>query len=188
VSYNILPYSELLKIAKAIIDSVPIKSPDRGIEMFELSHNVPVVAKERPRDGTFHTPKKTRDYEEAVRNAASVAMHRAGLRAPFAFPLKVVLEIRQAAPKSWSQSQQYLARQRLVFVLKRDMDNMEKAVMDACNGIVFKDDRQLVQVLKTNVVSNIPGFVARFSPIGLTTDETARTLAIIRQLNQGKLG
>lgn len=107
------------------------------------------VAKGRPRivrNGAFVraiTPEKTRSYEGIVATFALDAMKG---RQPFdgACSLEIVAYFQ--IPKSWSKKLQYGAIAGSVHPTGRpDGDNLLKAIADACNSIVWKDDSQAVE-------------------------------------------
>lgn len=106
------------------------------------------VAKQRPRFarmGSFvktYTPEKTVNYESLVRLAAAQVM--AG-RDPIEGPLNLLVEIFLTIPASASKKQQSLMAQNVVMPTKKpDGDNVLKAVKDAINGVVWRDDAQVV--------------------------------------------
>ena len=72
-----------------------------------------------------YTPLRTRNWEAEVKDAARVVM---GGRDPLAGPVGVELRI-------WRGD-----RRRV------DADNIEKAIADACNEIVWDDDDQIVEM------------------------------------------
>ena len=79
-----------------------------------------------------YTPKATADYEALVKASAAAAM--AG-RAPFSCAVETrVTLVLKGDPGTWPTSR-----------LDGDADNLEKAVLDAMNGIVFADDRLVVR-------------------------------------------
>lgn len=106
--------------------------------------------KGRPRIGKMgsharmFTPAKTVAYEGLIAHAAQIAM--AG-RALMEGPAEVVMVIECQVPASWSQKKQ---RQALAGELypttKPDCDNVVKAVFDGCNGVVWRDDVQVVSL------------------------------------------
>jgi len=54
----------------------------------------------------------------------------------------------------------------IVFLLpdkkRRDLDNLSKAVLDAMNGIVYKDDKQIQKLMLSKVISkDNPGVIIR---------------------------
>lgn len=108
------------------------------------------VAKGRPKftvQGGFakvYTPKKTADYETLIAGIATRAM--AG-RAPSDRAIEVLLELRMEIPVSWSKAKRLAASVGTVRATKKpDADNVLKGVKDACNGIVWVDDSQVVVI------------------------------------------
>ena len=107
------------------------------------------VGQGRPRfakRGNFvkaYTPEKTANYENLVALAAHQAM--AG-RDPHQGPLVIELLLVITPPASWSNKKQMAAlRQEMVPTTKPDIDNTLKGILDACNGIVWADDKQVVK-------------------------------------------
>lgn len=108
------------------------------------------VGKGRPkfaRRGNFvstYTPAKTASYENLVKLKAEQAM--AG-RPVIDGPVEVSIRLIITPPASWSQKKQREALEGRIFpTSKPDIDNVLKGIMDACNEIVFKDDKQAVDV------------------------------------------
>ncbi len=127
------------------------------------------VPKGRPRIGSVNgramafTPAATRKYEAHARMAAQQAM--AG-RAPIEGPLEVEVTALLPIPSSWSGKRSAKARQSEIVPTKRpDLDNFIKAAMDACNGIVFKDDSQAVVVKADKRYGLTPGLVVTVTPL-----------------------
>lgn len=89
------------------------------------------IGKGRPRvthTGHAYTPERTRIYEDVIRVYAKQAMiaARAELMAePICVELIFYLPDHRNEP---------------------DLDNLVKTVLDACNGIVYTDDRQVVRL------------------------------------------
>lgn len=103
----------------------------------------------------MHTPEKTARYENLVALAARQAM--AG-RAPFASAVSVTVELFTTPPSSWSNKKRGEALAGAIRpTTKPDLDNVLKAIADACNGIVFIDDKQVVSVTMWKRYSDIPG-------------------------------
>lgn len=109
------------------------------------------VGKGRPkfaRRGNFvtaYTPEKTASYENLVKVKAEEAMQG---RALFEGAVSVEIALFVTPPASWSQKKQREALAGSVFpTSKPDADNVLKGIMDACNEIVFKDDKQVVDVV-----------------------------------------
>lgn len=102
--------------------------------------------KGRPRfsrkSGTAYTPAPTRSYEGALRFAAQEAM--AG-RSPIDGPVTVRVEALFTIPASWSRKKKALALcGALKHTGKPDWENVAK-MLDAFNGIVWRDDSQVFE-------------------------------------------
>lgn len=87
-----------------------------------------------------YAPAETVEYENLVRMAAREAMAGNPLMLR---PVRVDIDIQVSVPKSWSQKKQGRALVGQVMPTgKPDRDNVEKAILDGMNGIVFRDDAQ----------------------------------------------
>ncbi|MDA9095390.1 RusA family crossover junction endodeoxyribonuclease [Porticoccaceae bacterium] len=85
-----------------------------------------------------HTPEKTRLYEARVKRIARRFM---GKRRPLDGAVRLRLVFIMPIPKSWPQWKKDLAiAGDLGHTAKPDSDNMEKAIKDAFNGVVWTDD------------------------------------------------
>jgi Holliday junction resolvase RusA-like endonuclease len=95
------------------------------------------VAKGRPRlarSGHTYTPPKTRTFENTV---AVLARREYGAREPLGGPLNVSMRFVFVPGKSVKRKHH---------TVKPDCSNLIKGVEDALNGIVWRDDSQIVQV------------------------------------------
>lgn len=93
--------------------------------------------------GTF-TPKKTRIWEGIARTIAFDAM--AG-RPPMAGPIRIELAIYHSIPRSWPDWKRAAAGDGTIRpTSKPDWSNVVKALEDALNAIVWRDDSQIVAV------------------------------------------
>lgn len=102
------------------------------------------VGKGRPRvtrSGHAYTPQKTRDAEAWIAQHAKQAM---GPARPLEGPVSSQLAFIVPVPASWSKRRREQAARQEVYPAKPDIDNLAKAVLDACNGIVYQDDTQVV--------------------------------------------
>lgn len=103
----------------------------------------------RTRDGRaiHYTPQKTVDYERAVGILAMRAL--GGMGKANSGPVKVTLDIVMPIPASWSKIRRAYALSGMVCpTVKPDIDNVEKAIFDGLNGVIWKDDAQVVEVTK----------------------------------------
>lgn len=121
------------------------------------------IAKGRPKvdaRGKFarvYTPEKTVNYEGLVAHSAQTAMNGRQL---ISGPVAVELDIRISIPASWSGKRKGMAQRGEIAATKRpDADNVEKAVFDGMNGVVWVDDVQVVQVSKRKRYADVPGVV-----------------------------
>ena len=99
-------------------------------------------AKERPRHrgSIAYTPKATRDYEEQIR----YYYNRDIGRQPTDKPVIITLCFNFAQPKGGSARNKHTAIGTCPYSSRPDLDNIEKTVMDALNGVAFHDDSQVV--------------------------------------------
>jgi len=114
---------------------------------------------------TMYTPEKTVNYEGLVAHSAKVAM--AGMPL-FDGPASVRMEIICQVPASWSQKKRSAAIAGQVYpTTKPDIDNVEKAIFDGLNGVVWRDDVQVVEVSKCKRYGDTPGVRVMIIPIGM---------------------
>ena len=105
---------------------------------------------------TFHyTPDKTRTYEGMIRTQAIEEM---GIRAVTTQPIALKLVINYPIPVSWPKWKLQAAFDgEIVPTTKPDADNVVKAIKDALNGVVWKDDCQVTQMEVSKIYSESPG-------------------------------
>ena len=91
------------------------------------------------------TPSKTLAYEGLIAHCGAAAM--AG-RALIDGPVELRLIIDVAIPASWSKKKQAQAlNAEILPTTKPDVDNIIKAIGDGLNGVVWKDDSQVSDVI-----------------------------------------
>ena len=118
------------------------------------------VAKGRPKFArrgpavVAYTPAKTASYENLVKIAATAAMAGA---APSAAPIEITIALALQIPASWSNKRRALAAAGAIRATKKpDADNVLKGIKDGCNGIVWRDDAQVVSITLQKGYSEIP--------------------------------
>jgi Holliday junction resolvase RusA-like endonuclease len=120
----------------------------------------PPHGKGRPRfapGGRVYTDQKTQAYEQALAWQAKKEM--AG-KTPFEGPISVSVGAFIAIPESWSEKKKQAAiRGEIKAVCVPDADNLIKSALDGLNGIVFKDDRQVIEVMAIKKFSVQPSLV-----------------------------
>lgn len=101
------------------------------------------------RQGRVYTPPKTRAAETEIKRIASMEM--AG-RDPFDGPVALTMRTIVEPTKSWSKKHQAAALTGMIRPTKKpDLDNMIKLVKDALNGVVYRDDAQVVELIASKV-------------------------------------
>ena len=89
-----------------------------------------------------YTPRRSVVYREAVALCAQSAMRG---KKPLSGALHVRVQFLFRVPSSWRKTDRDEAeRGEKSFTSRPDLDNLYKAVTDAMNGIVYKDDAQIV--------------------------------------------
>ena len=122
-----------------------------GVSMIYFKLNGEPVGKGRPKittRGKFahaYTPKKTKEFEEAIKfEFMSTNCERMPVY-PKNVPIKIEMEFGFEVPKSYSKKKRELCLSGHIQHTKRpDADNVAKAVCDALNGLAFEDDSQIV--------------------------------------------
>ena len=132
--------------------------------MIKFTYHGEAVGKGRPRvtarGGKFahaYTPKKTKDFEDAIRfefmasNCEQMPVYSREQ------PLKATVLVGVSIPKSYSKKKQALCRDRFIAPSKKpDIDNILKAIFDALNGSAFEDDSQITKVTAEKVYAEEP--------------------------------
>ncbi len=109
------------------------------------------VSQGRPRFSTHggfaraYDPKKSREGKAVVRLCASEALQKSGWSEPISGPIEMLVQFGIPLPKSQYRKRSPVKRQWRV--KKPDIDNLMKLVKDACSGVVFLDDNQIVRVV-----------------------------------------
>ena len=144
-----------------------------------------VEPKERARGKNFYTPKDTRQYEAYVKNAAIARMRELRMKR-IERSVVVHLEVRDQIPSTMPDWKVKLANARLFFEhTGGDLDNKEKAVLDALNSVVYRDDRLVVQVYKYRCFHPVAGFNLTITPCGLTKTDLENIEKLLTALGNG---
>ena len=121
----------------------------------EFTINGECVPKARPRFSKFghvYTTPKTRAYENIVKSTAI------DNRVPcVTTALRVEIVIYKSIPKSFSKVKRKLANEGKIYpIVKPDIDNYVKSVLDGLNGVLFMDDKQIVDFRAIKKYSDNP--------------------------------
>lgn len=106
-----------------------------------------------------YTPHAMRAYQDSIRKVARLAM---GSRPPLVGPLSVSLRFRMPIPKSATKARRMaMAAGEIAHTSTPDKDNMTKAIYDALNKIVWRDDAQITRGFQSKIYAEQPGVDVR---------------------------
>lgn len=126
------------------------------------------IGKQRPRatiiggHAKIYTPKKTVSYEALVRSSF-LSKYRKGLQQITNGYVKVEINVYYQLEKPHfikhginSEGQKKL-RGEILPTKKPDVDNIAKTILDALNGVIYRDDSQVVElVIKKSYIESLP--------------------------------
>lgn len=122
--------------------------------------------KQRPRfnkkTGTTYTPSETTQYEKMVKMIARATYHHE----PIEGAIRVRIQSMYRIPPSASQDRK--KRMQLGLILpevKPDVDNVAKIILDALNGVVYKDDKQVVELITRKFYDTNPRVIVEVEPV-----------------------
>ena len=101
----------------------------------------------------MYDPKKSSDFKDYVRLAASQYAPERLLEGP----LKIELKFYRPIPKALSVKKSLQAEEgKIRPISKPDVDNYVKGVKDALKGVIWQDDSQVVDLIAGKWYSNKP--------------------------------
>lgn len=117
-----------------------------------------VQAKQRPRfnrySGKTYTPNETIAYENWVKTCYLEKYKDKELMEK---PLRVTIKAYFEIPKSTSKKRKkQMMDNEILPMVKPDTDNIAKGVLDSLNGIAYKDDKQVVELIVNKYYNNTP--------------------------------
>lgn len=128
-----------------------------------LTINGEPVGKGRPRfyNGHAVTPKKTKDYEESVRELFTYSRLK-----KIEGPVSVEVLAYYAIPKSATKGKKEAMRSgKEKPTIKPDIDNVVKVICDALNGYAYEDDKQIVQLSAIKGYADEPKVIVQVSSV-----------------------
>ena len=109
------------------------------------------LGKERPRGNNHYTPQQTRDAEASIATLARYAVGCERLTGIYAVDVTAYV----ATPAKMSpEDAQAACLFGVPAVGKPDLDNIAKLILDACNGVIWKDDSEVVELTVRRVYAN----------------------------------
>ena len=159
--------TQVLDLKHDEIGEKTLKTPSRLRTFAQLNFDVPgkpqgkararsqiVTAKDGRQFTSHYTPKKTREYEEYVGWRAKREMRG---QSKTSEPVQLMFNAYIEVPKSWPNWKRDLALAgKIEPTCKPDIDNIEKALLDGLNGVVWHDDAQVVSVQKNKYYARNP--------------------------------
>ena len=91
----------------------------------------------------LYTDLNTRTYEELIARQARVAM---GATEMLETPTAVRIHAYYYMPISWSKKKRKQAMEGEIVPGKPDLDNISKSILDAIQGIVINDDKNVIKL------------------------------------------
>lgn len=129
------------------------------------------VAQGRPRfakRGSFVTaydPPQSAKYKNTIQKELQPLMANKDFK-PFDGPCSLELQIYRPIPKSFSRKKEFAAANGEIRPTTRpDTDNYVKGILDALNGIVVKNDSQIVNIVAQKFYSDTPRIEAVVSEL-----------------------
>ncbi len=130
---------------------------------FEISGQPQGKARPRvTRYGTY-TPSKTKAYQDLVRYSFS---SQVDIDKPSDNPLIADIECFYKIPKNTSKKRrESMLSGDIKPVVKPDLDNVAKAILDALNGLAYKDDNQVIRLNISKHYGDMPKVIVRLSEV-----------------------
>lgn len=128
-----------------------------------------VQAKQRPKfNGRFaYTPKETVTYENLVK--LQYQAQCGNYRYPDDVPLIVAIFVHIEPPQSASNIKKTRMLNQAEYPLKKpDVDNVAKIILDALNGIAYRDDKQVVTLIVKKSYAGESGVGVTISEVEVT--------------------
>lgn len=117
--------------------------------------------------GAAYTDRETKAYEETI--VAFFRKSYGGFRYPDTAFLSVSVTALLPIPKSATKAQRAaMAAGETLPSRKPDVDNVQKVVLDALNGVAYKDDARVVDLHGYKRYSITPGLLVEIEEIGGT--------------------
>lgn len=116
------------------------------------------MAKQRPRfsraSGTAYTPKETANYENLIRLAF---LDKYPDHIPTDEPVVLNICAVYPIPQSWAKRKQIQAEEKKIYPGRPDIDNIQKIVQDALNGVCWLDDASIHTGTTSKIYGTRPG-------------------------------
>lgn len=106
------------------------------------------IGKQRPHFNSYtkkaYTPEKTRNFEEIIR-LKFINKYKIGIE-PSNNPFRVKIAVEFKPPAKTTKKEKMILNKK-PFIKKPDIDNIAKTILDAFNGLAYKDDSQVAELI-----------------------------------------
>ena len=117
----------------------------------------------RPAFAHIYTDEKTQRFERQLARVAALAMRGRDI---FEGPISVSMRFRFEPPKSATKRDRAaMLAGDIPYSGSKDLDNLGKAASDALNGVVWRDDVQIIRLFLTKAVSTNAGIDFRIAEL-----------------------
>lgn len=107
------------------------------------------VPQQRPRFGRYRVYDPSASIKRGMKN---IFTKRYPNFAPFLGAVYIYILYMFSPPNSWSKKKKKSAiGGEVSHISKPDLDNLDKLVLDACNGIFYKDDCQVCELFSKKI-------------------------------------
>lgn len=148
-----------------LLDSGSVHAAEFELDLVPVPKERAQIVKNPKTDQVFgYTPARTRHFHEAVKAVIRTVM---GERSPIEGPVRLEMIFAMQVPKSWPKWKQEAAVDGLIAPTGRpDMDNLEKALLDAFNGTLITDDAFVIDRSAKKVYGALPSIRVRVEQTG----------------------
>lgn len=106
--------------------------------------------------GQKYTPKDVKDYAKLIQLEFKKSYPNWQIKNFINTPLLVEIIIGLKVPKYFNKKDKQKALEDKIRPLKRpDVDNCSKAILDSLNGVVYPDDKQIVELTVKKYYANV---------------------------------
>lgn len=143
-------------------DDIPAeKDVEKAVEVRKFTWHGHPRGQGRPRfnraTGTAYKASEDRAFENSI--AAAYLGENAG-KEPFQGAVCVTVTICIPIPKTATKAAKMAIYEgKKLPIVKPDVDNVCKAVMDALNGVAYRDDKQVTQIFISKTYAEEPGMI-----------------------------
>lgn len=122
-----------------------------------------IKTKGRPRVAMFggyphiYTPKDTQDYENLIKNEFLALYPNIYTEGALKCKIRCLFKPNKEIQKQYVKTNKYP-----YCVKHKDIDNVAKVVLDALNGVLYKDDKQIIELNITKEYNEIEELVIEF--------------------------